>query len=89
MGGCDTESFEDMDEENVKNYLIEQLVPIVAIVDGENYEEIEASLGEYAEYVAGQTLSLSLELRRMSEAPADAAEVEWGGSSVRIKVSRN
>ena len=57
--------------------------------DGENYGEIEASLGEYADYVAGQTLSLSLELRRMSEAPADAAEVEWGGSSVRIKVSRN
>ena len=46
MGGCDTESFEDMDEENVKNYLIEQLVPIVAIVDGENYEEISKQLVE-------------------------------------------
>ena len=35
-----------MDEENVKNYLIEQLVPIVAIVDGEDYEEISKQLVE-------------------------------------------
>ena len=35
-----------MDEENVKNYLMEQLVPIVAIVDGENYEEISKQLVE-------------------------------------------
>lgn len=35
-----------MDEENVKNYLIEQLVPIVAVVDGENYEEISKQLVE-------------------------------------------
>ena len=61
----------------------------VIYADGENYGEIEASLGEYADYVAGQTLSLSLELRRLADAPQDATEVEWGGSSVRIKVSRN
>lgn len=30
----------------MKNYLIEQLVPIVAIVDGENYEEISKQLVE-------------------------------------------
>lgn len=30
----------------MKNYLIEQLVPIVAIVDGENYEEISKRLVE-------------------------------------------
>lgn len=35
-----------MDEENVKNYLMEQLVPIVAIVDGENYTEISKQLVE-------------------------------------------
>ena len=61
----------------------------VIYADGENYGEIEASLGEYADYVAGQTLSLSLELRRLADAPQDATEVEWGGSAVRIKVSRN
>ena len=61
----------------------------VIYADGEDYAEIEASLGEYSEYVAGQTLSLSLELKRLAEAPADAAEVEWGDSSIRIRVSRN
>ena len=57
--------------------------------DGGNFGEIRDSLGEYADYVAGQTLSLSLELKTLAEAPADAAEVEWGDSSIRIKVSKN
>ena len=61
----------------------------VIYADGEDYGEIEASLGEYSGYVAGQTLSLSLELKNLAEAPADAAEVEWGGSSIKIRVSRN
>ena len=61
----------------------------VIYADGENYDEIEASLGEYADYVAGQTLSLSLELRKLADAPADAAEVEWGDSTVRIAISKN
>ena len=61
----------------------------VIYADGENYDEIEASLGEYADYVAGQTLSLSLELRKLADAPEGAAEVEWGDSSVRIVISRN
>ena len=30
----------------MKNYLMEQLVPIVAIVDGENYTEISKQLVE-------------------------------------------
>ena len=57
--------------------------------DGGNFGEIRDTLGEYADYVAGQTLSLSLELKALAEAPADAAEVEWGDSSIRIKVSKN
>ena len=57
--------------------------------DGANYGEIRDSLGEYADYVAGQTLSLSLELKTLPEAPDSAAAVEWGDSSIRIKVSRN
>ena len=57
--------------------------------DGGNLGEIRDSLGEYADYVAGQTLSLSLELKTLAEAPADAAEVEWGDSSIRIRVSKN
>ena len=57
--------------------------------DGGNFGEIRDSLGEYADYVAGQTLSLSLELKTLAEVPADAAEVEWGDSSIRIRVSKN
>ena len=57
--------------------------------DGGNLGEIRDSLGEYADYVAGQTLSLSLELKTLAEAPADATEVEWGDSSIRIRVSKN
>ena len=57
--------------------------------DGGNFGEIRDSLGEYADYVAGQTLSLSLELKTLAEAPADATEVEWGDSSIRIRVSKN
>lgn len=57
--------------------------------DGDNYSEIEASLGEYADYVAGQTLSLSLELKRLADAPAGAVDVEWGSSSVKIRVFKN
>lgn len=33
-----------MPEEDVKSYLIEQLIPIVAIVDGDHYTEISKQL---------------------------------------------
>ena len=57
--------------------------------DGANYDEISDALSEYSDYVASQTLSLSLKLRRLDEATEDASELEWGDSSVRISVSRN
>lgn len=57
--------------------------------DGANYDEISNALSEYSDYVASQTLSLSLQLRRLDEATEDASELEWGDSFVRISVSRN
>ena len=57
--------------------------------DGANYDEISDALSEYSDYVASQTLSLSLQLRRLDEATEDASELEWGDSFVRISVSRN
>ncbi len=57
--------------------------------DGANYDEIRDALSEYSDYVASQTLSLSLQLRRLDEATEDASELEWGDSFVRISVSRN
>ena len=57
--------------------------------DGANYDEISDALSEYSDYVASQTLSLSLQLHRLDEATEDASELEWGDSFVRISVSRN
>ena len=64
-------------------------IDTVIYADGANYDEISDALSEYSDYVASQTLSLSLKLRRLDEATEDASELEWGDSSVRISVSRN
>lgn len=56
--------------------------------DGLSYEEIGDALSEYSEYVAAQTLSVSLELKKLSEMPEGAVSIEWGDSTICIKVSK-
>lgn len=56
--------------------------------DGLSYEEIRDALSEYSEYVAAQTLSVSLELKKLSEMPEGAVSIEWGDSTICIKVSK-
>ena len=56
--------------------------------DGESFTQISEALGDWAEYVKSQTLSLTLELKELSEAPSDAGEVEWADSTIRIKVNK-
>ena len=56
--------------------------------DGSSYEEIGDALSEYSEYVAAQTLSVSLELKKLSEMPEGAISIEWGDSTICIKVSK-
>lgn len=56
--------------------------------DGLSYEEIGDALSEYSEYVAAQTLSASLELKKLSEMPEGAVSIEWGDSTICIKVSK-
>lgn len=56
--------------------------------DGLSYEEIGDALSEYSEYVAAQTLSVSLELKKLSEMPEGAVSIEWGDSTISIKVSK-
>lgn len=56
--------------------------------DGLSYEEIGDALSEYSEYVAAQTLSVSLELKKLSEMPEGAVSIEWGDSIICIKVSK-
>ena len=51
--------------------------------------EISASLEEYNDYVASQTLALSLVLEDMAQAPDSSLEVEWENGQVRILVVKN
>ena len=64
-------------------------IDTVIYADGAAYDEIKDALSEYSEYVAAQTLSLSLSLKRLGEAPSGAAEVEWGDGSIKIFVEKH
>jgi len=55
--------------------------------DGEVGEEIAASLANFAEYVAAQTLALSVESAELAQA-GDAPEVEWNEGFIKIKVTK-
>ena len=61
----------------------------VIYADGPAAGEIGAALSEYADYISAQTLSLSLELKPLSEAPESAAPVEWGDGTIRIQVTKH
>ena len=56
--------------------------------DSGNYGEIEDAMSEFSDYIAGQTLSRSLVLKPMDEAPADAAVIEWGDTSVKVSIAK-
>jgi isoleucyl-tRNA synthetase len=62
-------------------------VDVVIYADGEDGAEIEASLANFRDYVAAQTLALSVECASMSEA-GEAPEVEWNEGMIRISVTR-
>ncbi|MCR4860114.1 MAG: isoleucine--tRNA ligase [Bacteroidales bacterium] len=61
----------------------------VLYADGAAADEIRAALSDFADYVSAQTLSLSLELKSLDEAPQEAATVEWGDASIRILVCKH
>ena len=63
-------------------------IDTVIYAGGAEYEAISEALSEHAAYVAAQTLSRSLELKEMSEAPADAATIEWDNASIKVTVNR-
>ena len=53
---------------------------------GKDFDQIEDSLSEYRNYVASQTLALSVEL---SATEVGGASVEWGEGTINIKVTKN
>ena len=62
-------------------------VDVKIFADGEEGEEIAASLANFAEYVGAQTLALSVEAAPLAEA-SDAPEVEWNEGTIKIKVTK-
>ena len=56
--------------------------------DGAASEAISKALAAHGMYVAAQTLSKSLVLRPLAEAPEAASEVPWEDTSIRIKLNR-
>ena len=62
-------------------------ITVRIFADGNDLEEIAASLAGFAEYVGAQTLALSVECAPMAEA-GEAPEVEWNEGVIRIDVTR-
>ncbi len=62
-------------------------ISVCIYADGADGSEIAASLANFGEYVAAQTLALSVEAAPLAEA-GDAPEVEWNEGTIRIKVAR-
>ena len=51
-------------------------IDVKIFADGQDGEEIASSLGNFGQYVAAQTLALSVECASVADA-GDAPEVEW------------
>ena len=62
-------------------------IDITIFADGEDAAEISASLANFSDYVAAQTLALSVKATSLAEA-GDAPEVEWNDGTIRIAVAR-
>ena len=60
----------------------------VIYADGEAYDSIRKALDSFGSYVASQTLSVSIELKPLAEAPADASEVAWDNGSIKLNLKR-
>ena len=57
--------------------------------DGAAGESIAKALAAFGDYVAAQTLSNSIDLKPLSEAPQSAAIVAWEDTSIKINLKRN
>ena len=51
-------------------------------------EQLASSMAAFGKYVAAQTLSRTLEIKPLAQAPAQAAEQEWAEGSLKIIVKR-
>ncbi|MBP5636234.1 MAG: class I tRNA ligase family protein, partial [Bacteroidales bacterium] len=51
-------------------------------------EQLAAAMAAFGKYVAAQTLSRTLEIKPLAQAPAQAAEQEWADGALKIIVKR-
>ncbi|MBO4466187.1 MAG: isoleucine--tRNA ligase [Bacteroidales bacterium] len=63
-------------------------IETIVYAGGEAYKAIEEALAAFGEYVAAQTLSLSLTLKPIEDAPATASEVEWDKDTIKIDINK-
>jgi isoleucyl-tRNA synthetase len=63
-------------------------VTVCIYADGDDLAEIQGSLANFSDYVAAQTLALSVANAPLAEA-GDAPEVEWNEGTIRIAVNKN
>ena len=98
----DIEISDDLRKEGVARELINRIqnlrkdsgfevvdrVNVEVFAAGSDFFDIAAAVDDYYEYITSQTLSEIDSVSDLNEAPADAAEVEWNESSIKIKVSR-
>ena len=62
-------------------------IDVKIYADGNDGEEIASSLANFTDYIAAQTLALSVAAAPIAEA-GDAPEVEWNEGTIRIAVAR-
>ena len=62
-------------------------IDVKIYADGNDGEEIATSLANFTDYIAAQTLALSVAAAPLAEA-GDAPEVEWNEGTIRIAVAR-
>ena len=67
-------------------FAVTDKVAVMLYADGTDAEEIAASLSAYKDYLASQTLAVSVDLAPLSAAPGDAVEVEWSDTPIKIHV---
>ena len=59
-------------------------IEVAIFADETARKEIGSSLEGYKEYIAAQTLAVSIDLESIADAPAGAADVEWDEGELRI-----
>jgi isoleucyl-tRNA synthetase len=59
-------------------------VDVNIVTDGQAYDEIEAALADFKDYIASQTLALGVTLAKEGE----GSEVEWNEGTIKILVTR-